>query len=57
MNGLFLESANVRVHRAAVGFTLLYFKIGVMLLVLETKMVDIGKIISLGNLLVGNPRG
>ena len=33
------------------GFTLLYFKMVVMLLVPETKMADVGKLISLGNLL------
>ena len=36
------------------GFTLLYFKMVVMPLVPETKMVDVGKLISLGNLLVRN---
>ena len=35
-----------------IGFTLLYFKMAMMPLVLETKMADIGKLISLGNLLV-----
>ena len=36
---------------ASIGFTLLYFKMDVMPLVLETKMADVGKLISLGNLL------
>ena len=35
-----------------IGFTLLYFKMAVIPLVPETKMVDVGKLISLGNLLV-----
>ena len=35
-----------------IGFTLLYFKMAVMPLVPETKMVDVSKLISLGNLLV-----
>ena len=35
-----------------IGFTLLYFKMAVMPLVPETKMADVGKLISLGNLLV-----
>ena len=35
-----------------VGFTLLYFKMAVMPLVHETKMVDVGKVISFRNLLV-----
>ena len=35
-----------------IGFTLLYFKMAVIPLVPETKMVDGGKLISLGNLLV-----
>ena len=35
-----------------IGFTLLYFKMTVMPLVSETKIVDVGKLISLGNLLV-----
>ena len=35
-----------------VGFTLLYFKIAMIPLVPETKMVDVGKLISLGNLSV-----
>ena len=34
-----------------IGFTLLYFKMAVMPLVLETKMTDVGKLISPGNLL------
>ena len=34
------------------GFTLLYFKKAVMPLVPEAKMADVGKLISLGNLLV-----
>ena len=34
------------------GFTLLYFKMAVMPLVPETKMVDVGKLISFSNLLV-----
>ena len=34
------------------GFTLLYFKMAVIPLVPETKMVDVGKLISLRNLLV-----
>ena len=32
-------------------FTLLYFKMAVIPLVPETKMMDVGKLISLGNLL------
>ena len=36
----------------SIGFTLLYFKMAVIPLVPETKMVDIGKLISLENLLV-----
>ena len=36
-------------HHVKIGFTLLYFK---MPLVPETKMADVGKLISLGNLLV-----
>ena len=39
-----------RIHRR-IGFTLLYFKMAVMPLVLETKMADVTKLISLGNLL------
>ena len=35
-----------------IGFTLLYFKMGLIPLVPKTKMVDVGKLISLGNLLV-----
>ncbi len=35
-----------------IGFTLLYFKMALMSLVPETKMVDFGKLISLENLLV-----
>ena len=35
-----------------IGFTLLYFKMAMMPFVPETKMADIGKLISLGNLLV-----
>ena len=35
-----------------IGFTLLYFKMSVISLVPKTKMVDVGKLISLGNLLV-----
>ena len=35
-----------------IGFTLLYFKMAVIPLVSETKMADVGKLISLGNLLV-----
>ena len=35
-----------------IGFTLLYFKMAVIQLVPEKKMVDVGKLISLGNLLV-----
>ena len=35
----------------SIGFTLLYFKMAVMPLVRKTKMADIGKLISLGNLL------
>ena len=35
-----------------IGFTLLYFKMAVIPLVPETKMVDVGKLISLENLLV-----
>ena len=35
-----------------IGFTLLYFKMAVIPLVPETKMVDVGKLISPGNLLV-----
>ena len=35
-----------------IGFTLLYFKMAVIPLVPETKMADVGKLISLGNLLV-----
>ena len=38
----------------AIGFTLLYFKMAVMPLVLEAKMADVGKLISLGNLLAMN---
>ena len=34
-----------------IGFTLLYFKMAIMPLVLETKMADVGKLISLRNLL------
>ena len=34
-----------------IGFTLLYFKRAVMPLVSETKMADVGKLISLGHLL------
>ena len=34
-----------------IGFTLLYFKMAVMPLVPETKMADVGKLISLGNLM------
>ena len=34
-----------------IGFILLYFKMAVMALVPETKMVDVCKLISLGNLL------
>ena len=34
-----------------IGFILLYFKMAVMPPILETKMADIGKLISLGNLL------
>ena len=34
------------------GFTILYFKMAVMPLVPETKIADVGKLISLGNLLV-----
>ena len=35
-----------------IGFTLLYFKMAVMPLVPETKIAGVGKLISLGNLLV-----
>ena len=35
-----------------IGFTFLYFKMAVIPLVPETKMMDVGKLISLGNLLV-----
>ena len=35
-----------------IGFTLLYLKMAMMPLVLEIKMADVGKLISLGNLLV-----
>ena len=35
-----------------IGFTFLYFKMAMMPLVPETKMADVGKLISLGNLLV-----
>ncbi len=39
-------------RKKVIGFTLLYFKMAVIPLVPETKMVDVGKLISLGNLLV-----
>ena len=35
-----------------IGFTLLYFKMAIMPLVPKTKMADVSKLISLGNLLV-----
>ena len=38
--------------RGIIGFTLLHFKMAVIPLALETKMVDVGKLISLENLLV-----
>ena len=41
----------IQIHNI-IGFTLLYFKMSVIPLVLETKMVDVGKLISLGKLLV-----
>ena len=39
------------VNREFIGFTLLYFKMVALPLVPETKMVKVGKLISLGNLL------
>ena len=39
-------------HLESIGFTLLYFKMAVIPLVPETKMVNVGKLISLENLLV-----
>ena len=47
----------IRIHlQRPIGFTLLYFKMAVMPLVPETKMTDVGKLISLGNLLVWKVR-
>ena len=37
---------------SVIGFTLLYFKMAIMPLVPKTKMADVGKLISLGNLSV-----
>ena len=42
----------ITVRSTTIGFTLLYFKMAVMPLVPETKMANIGKLISLRNLLV-----
>ena len=42
----------LRLEEECTGFTLIYFKMAVIPLVPETKMVDIGKLISLKNLLV-----
>ena len=42
----------VVLYAERIGFTVLYFKMALMPLVPETKMADVGKLISLGNLLV-----
>ena len=41
-----------KIYQGCIEFTLLYFKMAVIPLVPETKMADVGKLISLGNLLV-----
>ena len=50
------KNVPIRIHGSnsdhCIGFTLLYFKMTMMPLVPETKMADVGILISLGNLLV-----
>ena len=40
------------IYHEGIEFTLLYFKMAVIPLIPETKMAEVGKLISLGNLLV-----
>ena len=47
-----VHTPEIRMTDEDIGFILLYFKMAVMPLVSETKMVDVGKLISLGILLV-----
>ena len=56
---LALASRNLKESQweTVIGFTLLYFKVAVMPLVLETKMADVGKQSVLGTYWPGKPRG